>query len=92
VVRHHGRLYAVYREPAGTLVWRSAVCPHLLGVVRWNSLERSWDCPCHGSRFDCQGRVVNGPANSDLTQVPDPRNQNEPERVWAADAAIPHMP
>jgi glycine/D-amino acid oxidase-like deaminating enzyme/nitrite reductase/ring-hydroxylating ferredoxin subunit len=60
------RKVAVYRDEHGALHECSAVCPHLGGVVVWNELERSWDCPCHGSRFDAFGRVINGPANSDL--------------------------
>jgi nitrite reductase/ring-hydroxylating ferredoxin subunit len=60
------RKVAVYRDEHGAVHECSAVCPHLGGVVGWNSLERSWDCPCHGSRFDPFGRVINGPANGDL--------------------------
>jgi Rieske Fe-S protein len=44
----------------------SAVCVHLGCIVRWNATERSWDCPCHGSRYDRFGVVMNGPANSNL--------------------------
>jgi Rieske Fe-S protein len=40
------------------------------GVVRWNSAESSWDCPCHGSRFDAYGQVMNGPANHNLEEWP----------------------
>ena len=57
---------AVYRDGAGNLHKRSAVCPHLGCVVAWNSAEQTWDCPCHGSRFSAEGRVYQGPANSDL--------------------------
>ncbi len=57
---------AVYRDEKGALHECSAVCPHLGGVVQWNSGEKSWDCPLHGSRFDCEGRVLNGPANKPL--------------------------
>ena len=56
---------AVYVDETGKRHECSAVCPHLAGVVNWNSAERSWDCPCHGSRFDPFGRVMNGPANRD---------------------------
>ncbi len=63
------RKIAAYRDEQGALHERSAVCPHLGGVVVWNETERSWDCPCHGSRFDACGRVQNGPANSDLDPV-----------------------
>lgn len=60
---------AVYRDPAGVIRERSAVCPHLGGIVSWNTLENTWDCPCHGSRFDATGRVIQGPANSDLADA-----------------------
>jgi Rieske Fe-S protein len=58
---------AVYRAPDGTLHKYSATCPHLGCVVTWNGAERSWDCPCHGSRFNERGEVVNGPANTSLS-------------------------
>ncbi|HYG15205.1 MAG TPA: FAD-dependent oxidoreductase [Bacteroidia bacterium] len=60
---------AVYKDDDGTLFAYSAVCPHLGCVVQWNADEKSFDCPCHGSRFTCNGKVINGPAVSDLTSV-----------------------
>jgi len=45
----------------------SAVCPHLGGILRWNDAEASWDCPLHGSRFDADGTLLEGPATSDLS-------------------------
>jgi glycine/D-amino acid oxidase-like deaminating enzyme/nitrite reductase/ring-hydroxylating ferredoxin subunit len=57
---------AAYRDEQGVLHECSAVCPHLKCIVRWNPTERSWDCPCHGSRFDPYGRLLNGPAMTDL--------------------------
>lgn len=57
---------AVYRDEQGALHRRSAICTHLGCVVGWNDSERTWDCPCHGSRYDPYGRVINGPAPSDL--------------------------
>jgi Rieske Fe-S protein len=59
----------VFRDDAGEVHEFSAVCPHLGCVVHWNAAERTFDCPCHGSRFDCAGKVINGPANSDLAPV-----------------------
>ena len=53
---------AAYRDPEGGLHEMSAVCPHLGCIVDWNSSEHTWDCPCHGSRFDQYGQVLNGPA------------------------------
>jgi Rieske Fe-S protein len=66
VVQRGLKKIARYRSPSGRLVERSAVCPHLGCIVRWNPVENSWDCPCHGSRFDPEGRVLNGPAHADL--------------------------
>lgn len=60
---------AAYRDANGSLHTCSAVCPHLNCIVAWNHSEHTWDCPCHGSRFDCFGKVLNGPAISDLTPV-----------------------
>jgi glycine/D-amino acid oxidase-like deaminating enzyme/nitrite reductase/ring-hydroxylating ferredoxin subunit len=53
---------AVYRDEEGRLHELSARCTHLGCIVSWNSAERTWDCPCHGSRFDHRGRVIQGPA------------------------------
>jgi glycine/D-amino acid oxidase-like deaminating enzyme len=66
VLRRGLRRVAVYVDEAGSARELSATCPHLGGVVSWNSAEKSWDCPCHGSRFDCHGKVLTGPAVSDL--------------------------
>jgi glycine/D-amino acid oxidase-like deaminating enzyme/nitrite reductase/ring-hydroxylating ferredoxin subunit len=57
---------AVYRDERGLLHERSAVCTHLGCIVSWNHTEKTWDCPCHGSRFHKLGQVINGPANEGL--------------------------
>ncbi|HEU4451046.1 MAG TPA: FAD-dependent oxidoreductase [Gaiellaceae bacterium] len=62
VVRVGGRHVAVSRTDDGGLTAVSAACTHLGCLVRWNAAERSWDCPCHGSRFAADGGVLNGPA------------------------------
>jgi glycine/D-amino acid oxidase-like deaminating enzyme/nitrite reductase/ring-hydroxylating ferredoxin subunit len=69
-VMHHGlKKVAVSRDDDGTLRVLSATCTHLGCTVRWNNGEKSWDCPCHGSRFACDGKVLNGPAVYDLPIV-----------------------
>jgi len=57
---------AVYKDQNGACTRLNARCTHLSGVVRWNSQEKTWDCPCHASRFDKHGKMMHGPANSDL--------------------------
>lgn len=69
IVRDGLAARAVYRDPAGQLHERSAVCTHLGCVVQWNGGEKSWDCPCHGSRFSVDGAVLNGPANTPLHEI-----------------------
>ena len=69
VVRSGLSKVAAYRDEDGTLHTVSAVCTHLGCIVTWNSAEKTWDCPCHGSRFDKLGSVINGPANQDLLPV-----------------------
>lgn len=66
LMRHGLKKVAAYRDSEGTLHKCSAVCPHLGCIVGWNSTEKTWDCPCHGSRFDPYGEVINGPANVGL--------------------------
>ncbi|ATL27536.1 FAD-dependent oxidoreductase [Streptomyces formicae] len=68
VVRLDGRRRAVYRDPDGALHAVSARCTHLGCLVAFNAAERSWDCPCHGSRFTPEGRVIQGPATRPLEQ------------------------
>ena len=58
---------AVHRDESGQVHKLTAVCPHLGCVVAWNTTEKTWDCPCHGSRFSAEGRVYQGPANGDLS-------------------------
>jgi len=60
---------AAYKDSTGKVHKCSAVCPHLGCIVDWNSVEQTWDCPCHGSRFDPFGKVLNGPANQGLEPV-----------------------
>ena len=60
---------AVYRNTVGDLKAVSAVCPHLGCIVHWNHAESTWDCPCHGSRFDTKGEVLEGPAISALKKI-----------------------
>jgi len=72
-----GHRLAVYRNGNGQLSALSAVCTHLGCLVHWNTTEKSWDCPCHGSRFDPQGRVLNGPAVSALRREALPAGEDE---------------
>lgn len=69
--------FAVYKDAGGQIFECSAVCPHAKGLVSWNSSEKSWDCPAHGSRFTCTGEVIDGPANSNLEgkQISGEQNQ-----------------
>lgn len=69
ILREGGRKLAVYRDDEGGLHVLSATCTHLGCVVSWNAAEKSWDCPCHGSRFDVNGEVLHGPAMKALRAV-----------------------
>lgn len=69
ILRDGLKRIAVYRDKNGELTRLSAVCTHLGCVVHWNASEKSWDCPCHGSRYDVSGRVLNGPTATGLKPV-----------------------
>ena len=66
VVRDGIHPVAVYKGEDGAVNKYTAVCPHLKAIVDWNASEKSFDCPVHGSRFTCTGKLVNGPAKIDL--------------------------
>jgi Rieske Fe-S protein len=72
IVRDGLTKIAAYRDETGTLYLKSAACTHLGCHVHWNSLERCWDCPCHGSHFAVDGTALNGPAISALADVDAP--------------------
>jgi glycine/D-amino acid oxidase-like deaminating enzyme/nitrite reductase/ring-hydroxylating ferredoxin subunit len=69
IIKDEGKNIAVYRDEDGKFHIFSAVCPHLKCIVEWNNDEKSFDCPCHGSRFSSLGKVINGPANVDLKEL-----------------------
>lgn len=69
IIEQDGKKVAAYRDPEGTLTLLSATCTHMGCLVRWNDAERSWDCPCHGSRFTTEGDVISGPAEKPLAEV-----------------------
>ena len=79
VIHRGSSKIAVSRDDTGRLHQCSAVCTHLGCIVSWNSTERTWDCPCHGSRFTPDGKLLNGPAlgSLDKATLPEP---NEPRR------------
>ncbi|HEX3866466.1 MAG TPA: FAD-dependent oxidoreductase, partial [Gemmatimonadaceae bacterium] len=69
VIALDGRRVAAHRTDDGTVIKVSAVCTHLGCLVRWNDAERTWDCPCHGSRFTPEGLVLGGPAEAPLERI-----------------------
>lgn len=69
VVLVDGQYRAISRTQDGSVQQRSAVCPHLGCIVQWNEAEATWDCPCHGSRYDRDGDVLCGPATSPLADL-----------------------
>jgi glycine/D-amino acid oxidase-like deaminating enzyme/nitrite reductase/ring-hydroxylating ferredoxin subunit len=69
LVMRDGKKLAVYREKSGVLHVVAAECTHMGCIVGWNTADQSWDCNCHGSRFDLEGKVMQAPATKDLEQV-----------------------
>jgi glycine/D-amino acid oxidase-like deaminating enzyme/nitrite reductase/ring-hydroxylating ferredoxin subunit len=80
VLRRKGKLLAVYVDDAGAAHERSAICTHLGCVVAWNPAERSWDCPCHGSRYEATGELLMGPASRDLAAASESESEPREER------------
>jgi glycine/D-amino acid oxidase-like deaminating enzyme/nitrite reductase/ring-hydroxylating ferredoxin subunit len=83
IMRDGASKIAVYRDEHGALQQCSAVCTHLGCIVQWNSGEKSWDCPCHGSRFDVAGNVLAGPAVKPLSKATAESEQARPRVATA---------
>ena len=62
IVRHKGKRRAIYRDEKGKLFVVGRMCPHLHGELKWNPDSKTWDCPCHGSRFDIYGNIISEPS------------------------------
>jgi glycine/D-amino acid oxidase-like deaminating enzyme/nitrite reductase/ring-hydroxylating ferredoxin subunit len=69
ILKLKGRRLAVYRDPKGKVTTLSPICTHLGCIVNWNPAESTWECPCHGSKFEAQGKVLAGPAEAPLDRV-----------------------
>lgn len=69
IVIKDGHKVAASRNELGELKLHLAICTHLSCVVHWNKAEKTWDCPCHGSRFDTEGAVLEGPALHPLKKI-----------------------
>jgi len=69
VVEFDGKKIAAYHDESGELHTLSPVCTHAACIVNWNAAEKTWDCPCHGARFDPNGKVLTGPATKDLLPI-----------------------
>ena len=66
IIAINGKRYGAYRDEQGSLHVVNTTCTHMGCELNWNSAERSWDCPCHGSRFSYKGKVIEGPATKPL--------------------------
>jgi glycine/D-amino acid oxidase-like deaminating enzyme/nitrite reductase/ring-hydroxylating ferredoxin subunit len=69
VLEVDGNKIAAYRDENGTIHALSPVCTHAACIVDWNNTEKSWDCPCHGARYDIDGNVLTGPATKSLSKI-----------------------
>ena len=71
ILERNGQQVAAFRDNDGSVTMVSAVCTHMGCLVDWNEAERTWDCPCHGSRFKPDGAVIGGPAETPLPKITD---------------------
>lgn len=80
VIQIDGQHVACSRDDKGRLARVSAVCTHMGCIVHWNQTEGTWDCPCHGSRFQADGTVLAGPAETPLAPMEQPTTKVAPSR------------
>ena len=79
VVRMNGKRAGAYKDQDGQCYVVDTTCTHMGCEVEWNGGERTWDCPCHGSRFSFRGEVVEGPATEPLARKHWPEEADESE-------------
>ena len=69
VAKYEGHQLAIYKDENGEIHALNAACTHIKCEVAWNSAEKTWDCPCHGSRFSYTGEMLTAPARKDLEEI-----------------------
>lgn len=69
VVKYEGHRLAIYKDATGKIYTLNSACTHIKCEVAWNAAEKTWDCPCHGSRFSYTGEMLTGPARKDLELI-----------------------
>ena len=69
IIDLNGKKVAAYKKDEGELITLNPVCTHMRCIVDWNSSDKTWDCPCHGSRFEADGTVKQGPAKTNLEKA-----------------------
>jgi glycine/D-amino acid oxidase-like deaminating enzyme/nitrite reductase/ring-hydroxylating ferredoxin subunit len=79
IVNINGKRCGFYRDDDGDIFIVDTTCPHMSCELKWNSQEKSWDCPCHGSRFSYKGEILEGPAEYRLNGYSEPKNKVNPQ-------------
>ena len=69
LVEIKGKKIAAYKTKENELITMSPVCTHMACIVDWNDIDKTWDCPCHGSRYTAEGKVKQGPAGKSLEKI-----------------------
>jgi glycine/D-amino acid oxidase-like deaminating enzyme/nitrite reductase/ring-hydroxylating ferredoxin subunit len=92
IIKLDGQRAACSRDEKGKLQVVSAICTHLGCIVRWNSAERTWDCPCHGSRFHPDGKVLAGPAETPLETLREPASTKKVQTETSGRNGKPRRP
>ena len=69
IVKYRDEKLAIFKDDSGAVHALSPICTHVGCEVKWNNAEQSWDCPCHGTRYSYDGRVMTGPAIKDLAKI-----------------------
>ncbi len=79
IVNVNGKRCGYYRDEEDNIYLVDTSCTHMSCELRWNSQEKTWDCPCHGSRFDYKGNILEGPAELRLNSYSEPKNKANPQ-------------